>query len=126
MEVWMRVLSGVPQGSVLGPLLFLLFINDLPDWIKSNIRMFADDTKIWTRVTAATDMQILQKDLDSLSLWSKEWLLRFNPEKVQGYARWAPDKINIHHHTRRYSLEVTRSPGRKRPQHSNHSRLEGF
>ena len=44
---WVSVLSGVPQGSVLGPLLFLLFVNDLPDWIRNNIRMFADDTKIW-------------------------------------------------------------------------------
>jgi len=43
---WMRVLSGVPQGSVLGPLLFLIFVNDLHDWIKTNIRIFADDTKI--------------------------------------------------------------------------------
>ena len=98
---WMAVLSGVPQGSVLGPLLFLLFINDLPDWIKANIRMFADDTKIWTQVTAAADMQILQTDLDSLSLWSKEWLLGFSPEKMQSYAHWAPVKIIIHHHTRR-------------------------
>jgi len=44
---WVEVLSGVPQGSVLGPLLLLLFVNNLPDWISSNIRMFADDTKIW-------------------------------------------------------------------------------
>jgi len=60
-----------------------LFINDLPDWMKSNIRMFADDTKIWTRIKSATDMQILQTDLDSLSLWTNEWLLRFNPPKCK-------------------------------------------
>jgi len=44
------VLSGVPQGSVLGPLLFLLFINELPTWITNEIRMFADDTKLWCRI----------------------------------------------------------------------------
>ena len=44
---WIEVLNGVPQGSVLGPLLFLLFVNDLPDWIKCGMRMFADDVKIW-------------------------------------------------------------------------------
>ena len=44
---WILILSGIPQGSVLGPLLFLLFVNDLPDWILTSIRMFADDTKIW-------------------------------------------------------------------------------
>ena len=64
---WMRVLSGVPQGFVLGPLLFLLFVNDLPDWIKTNIRIFADDTKIWTRITSVKDSESLQSNLDSLS-----------------------------------------------------------
>ena len=66
-QIWAVVLSGVPQGSVLGPLLFLLFANELPDWIKNNICMFADDTKIWTRLTNPTDAESLQKDLDSLS-----------------------------------------------------------
>ena len=59
---WMRVLSGVPQGSVLGPLFFLLYVNDLPDWIKTNIRIFADDTKIWTRITSVKDSECLQRD----------------------------------------------------------------
>jgi len=63
---------------VLDPLLFLLFVNDLPDWIKTNIRMFADDTKIWTRISGGNDSEALQQDLDSLSRWSEEWLLRFN------------------------------------------------
>ena len=44
---WVEVISGVPQGSVLGPLLFLIYVNDLPTWIKTNIKMFADDTKLW-------------------------------------------------------------------------------
>ena len=80
---WANVLSGVPQGLMLGPLLFLLFVNDLPDWIKTNIRMFADDTKIWTRISGVNDSEALQQDLDSLSRWSEEWLLRFNPNKCK-------------------------------------------
>jgi len=46
---WALVISGVPQGSVLGPMLFFLFVNDLPAWMKNNIKMFADDTKIWSK-----------------------------------------------------------------------------
>jgi len=47
---WMDVISGVPRGSVLGPLLFLIFVNDLSDWVKSSMLMFADDTKIWNKI----------------------------------------------------------------------------
>ena len=61
-SAWAVVLSGVPQGLVLGPLLFLLFVNELFDWIKNNICMFADDTKIWTRLTNPTDAESLQKE----------------------------------------------------------------
>jgi ribonuclease P/MRP protein subunit RPP40 len=75
------VLSGVPQGSVLGPLLFLLFVNELPSWIKNDMRMFADDTKVWCRIRTATDSITLQEDLDRLSLWSSTWQLKFNAEK---------------------------------------------
>jgi hypothetical protein len=80
---WREVLSGVPQGSVLGPLLFLIFVNDLPEWIKCNMRMFADDTKIWSKIRVQQDSILLQADLDSLMKWSDEWLLRFNCEKCK-------------------------------------------
>lgn len=75
------VTSGIPQGSVLGPLLFVLYINDLPSVVMNPIRLFADDTKIFTRseIDGATDS--LQDDLTSLQDWSTKWCLRFHPEK---------------------------------------------
>ena len=64
---WVTVLSGVPQGSVLGPLLFLIFVNDLTLWIRNSmILMFADDTKISRRVSDEQDGLLLQQDLDNL------------------------------------------------------------
>lgn len=80
---WFDVTSGVPQGSVLGPLLFLLFVNDLPQWITTNIRMFADDTKLWHKISSSLDSQQLQKDLDNLENWSSIWQLKFNPTKCK-------------------------------------------
>jgi len=80
---WAEVDSGVPQGSVLGPLLFLVYVNDIPDWIKNSIRMFADDTKIWARVSELRDAEGLQADLDQLQKWSDTWLLRFNASKCK-------------------------------------------
>ncbi|MES9974252.1 MAG: reverse transcriptase family protein, partial [Candidatus Thiodiazotropha sp.] len=69
--------SGVPQGSVLGPLLFLIYINDLPDAVSSNILLYADDLKIWN----ACDMSSLQMDVDSVFHWSADWGLPINVEK---------------------------------------------
>jgi len=80
---WFMVLSGVPQGSVLGPLLFLLFVNELPQWIVNSMRMFADDTKLWTCIRSEADSVSLQKDLDRLVEWSNEWQLGFNPKKCK-------------------------------------------
>ena len=65
---WREVTSGVPQGSVLGPLLFVIFINDLPEVTKhdSEVYLYADDTKIFRRITNAEDCTKLQEDLDEL------------------------------------------------------------
>ena len=75
------VVSGIPQGSVLGPLLFVIYINDLPDSINSDTLMFADDTKILRRILSKEDSMELQKDVHELEQWSDKWLLRFNTEK---------------------------------------------
>ena len=64
------VISGVPQGSVLGPLLFQLFINDLPNNIESLVKLYADDVLIIRSITTSNDHQILQNDLTKLALWS--------------------------------------------------------
>ena len=80
---WEKVLSGVPQGSVLGPLLFLLYVNDIPEVVKCSVRMFADDTKIWQVIRDEKDCLKLQEDLQSLEAWSEKWLLRFNAAKCK-------------------------------------------
>ncbi|XP_071941051.1 uncharacterized protein [Antedon mediterranea] len=76
-----RVTSGIPQGSVLGPLLFNLYINDLPDQIDSEITIFADDTKIFRKINNLDDAKKLQEDIDKLFKWSIKWQLPFNLDK---------------------------------------------
>ena len=75
------VKSGVPQGSVLGPILFLVFINDLPSYIRSKIKLFADDTKIYRIIHSLNDADILQQDLNELVNWSEKWKMEFNASK---------------------------------------------
>ena len=88
------VLSGVPQGSVLGPVLFLIFINDLPDNIRSSVRLFADDCVLYRNIKSPIDCQILQDDLNSLSKWETDWQMKFNVAKCHSMrvTRHLPDK----------------------------------
>ena len=78
-----NVNSGVPQGSVIGPILFVYYINDLPECTTSNIRIFADDTKAFSAINCIEDSFKLQKCIDSLIDWSKDWLLKFNAGKCK-------------------------------------------
>ena len=82
---WTQVTSGIPQGSVLGPTLFVLYINDLPDSIRNNSTavMFADDTKLFARTDTSKDKEKLQEDLDCVCKWSSLWLLKFHPDKCK-------------------------------------------
>ena len=75
------VSSGIPQGSVLGPIPFVIYINDVPANVKSQVKMFADDTKLFTRVDVPNNYEIMQNDLDGLMQWSNKWQLKFHPEK---------------------------------------------
>ena len=75
------VLSGVPQGSVLGPVLFFIFINDLPENIRSSVRLFADDCVLYRNIESPMDCQILQDDLNSLAQWEADWQMKCNVAK---------------------------------------------
>ena len=77
--------SGVPQGSVLGPTLFLAYINDLPSYIKngSTARLFADDCVLYHTIESKEDAAKLQGDLDALQRWEDDWLMEFHPQKCQ-------------------------------------------
>ena len=78
---WKPVLAGVPQGSILGPLLFLVYINDLPNGLKSNAKLFADDTSLLTIVKDRNvSANILNNDLQLNSQWAYKWKILFNPD----------------------------------------------
>jgi len=83
MSDWLEVLIGVPQGSVLGPLLLLIFINDLDCGISNWILKFADDTKIFGSITSEKDIVSLQKDLDRWIQWADEWQMMFDTSKCK-------------------------------------------
>lgn len=75
------VLSGVPQGSVLGPLLFLIFINDFPLGLKSTVRLYADDCVLYCPVKCFDDTTVLQSDLDKIVSWCAQWQMSLNLTK---------------------------------------------
>ena len=80
---WIDVDSGVPQGSILGPLLFIIFINGIDEGIISDILKFADDTKIFREVGSRESREKLKTDLKVLCEWSDTWQMRFNTDKCK-------------------------------------------
>ena len=80
---WKSITGGVPQGSVLGPLLFVIFINDMPTVVNHLIKLFADDSKLIGIIRNHDDIRILQNDLDALSKWAMDWRMLFHPDKCK-------------------------------------------
>ena len=77
------VLSGVPQGTVLAPLLFLMYINDLPMCVQNKVRCYADDVLMYSYINSKDVCISLQKDLTALEQWSHKWQMAFNPTKCK-------------------------------------------
>ena len=76
------VLSGVPQDSVLGPVLFLIYVNDLQEYVSnSTVRLFADDTLLYLTIHNSSDFIKLQEDLNNLERWESDWQMSFHPDK---------------------------------------------
>ena len=106
------VLSGVPQGSDLGPVLFLIFINDLPDNIRSSVRLFADDCVLYRNINSLTDCQILQEDLNNLAQWETDWQMKFNVAKCHSMRvtrHLRSNQIHFNYSLYQQTLEQVRS-----------------
>ena len=80
---WAAVTSGAPQGSVIGPLLFLIYTNDIGSNLSSSTRLFADDYTIYREVSKQSDCEMLQMDLNNLHIWTQKWQLSLNASKCK-------------------------------------------
>lgn len=96
------VISGIPQGTVLGPLLFVIYINDLLDKVNSDGLLFADDTKIFKAISCKEDALALQHDVDLMQEWSVDWLLKFHPGKCHVLTLGKLENIQIAY---RYTIQ---------------------
>ena len=84
-SAWKPVTSDIPQGSVLGPMLFVHFIDDLPEYLRNNsdLYLYADDTKISRSIGDDNDETLLQEDIYTMNEWTEKWLLKFHPDKCK-------------------------------------------
>ena len=107
---FINVESGVPQGSVLGPCLFLVYINVLPNRLTSSARLFADDTAVYSMVSSTEDQTRLQQDLNRLSEWGESWDRAFHPDKCTTLAVTRSRRVHRHQyrlHGRDLELETS-------------------
>ena len=107
------VQSGIPQGTVLGPLMFLLYINDIADGLSSPLRLFADDCLLYRTINSEEDAIQLQNDLDQLSTWANKWQLRFNviivlPKMEYAATVWDPYYQNDIQHLEKVQRRAAR------------------
>nr|VZI43684.1 unnamed protein product [Spirometra erinaceieuropaei] len=109
MSEWVNVASGAPQGSVLGPLLFILYVNDSLQELDCGKIMFADDVKLWQDIKGPNDQRSLQDNLHRLQAWSKKWLLDFNVEKC-AVLHLRPTNSHSNESLRTYHLKDIRLP----------------
>ena len=100
------VLSGVPKGTVLGPLMFLTYINDITLNLTSQMKLFADDALLFRPIKSEKDCKSLQKDLNALETWSKRWKMTFNTSKCH-VLRMTGEKTII---TQNYKLQYRITP----------------
>ena len=103
---WMDIFSGVPQGSVLGPILFLAYVNDLPDSVLSTLYTFADNTRLYHAIKSKDGCDISPQELDNITDWGRIWQTNFNSHKcevlsvgtqvsiVNTYSKTYPDELH--------------------------------
>ena len=104
---WVPVLSGVPQGTIFRPLLFLLYINDISEDIDSELRLLADDCVCYREIKNSEDTVKLQANLDCIGCWARRWGMRFQPVKcnIMQITRKLIKKINVSYTSERTVLD---------------------
>ena len=114
---WRPVLAGVPQGSIFGPLLFLIYINDLPNESKSNVKLFADDAFLFTIVKDKNESaNTLNKDVMMISKWTYNWKMLFNPyssKPAQKVLFSRKKQVQIHPTISLNNIQIERTPYQK-------------
>ena len=98
------VTSGVPQGSMFGPVLFLIYINDIVIILKSEIWLFADDILLYRAIKTPSDHEILQNDLNTLTKWASKWMMEFNIPKCNII------QITTNHNKRNFTHKMSNVP----------------
>ena len=105
---WLGVKSGVPQGSVLGPVMFGIYINDIVEGIGSHINLFADDAKLMRKVEKEEDCRKLQEDLDKIGEWCRSWKMELNLKKCK-VMEFGRSKRRVHHEYRMNDVQLEKS-----------------